>query len=145
MQLLARRISQLIPDWNRKELTEADVYAVCDRFDVRIVEVPLRREGFYFRLLGRDFIAVDSRLKGVQRVRVLFHELGHFLLHVPESGPTARFHGLAPGSRYEREADLVALCAVLPVDLVRSSPSAPHDVDPDVWANRLEILVTFGI
>ena len=145
MQLLARRISQLIPDWNRKELTEADVYVVCERFGVRIVEMPLTREGFYFRLLGRDFIAVDSRLKGVERVRVLFHELAHFLLHVPESGPTARFHGLAPESRYEREADLVALCAVLPLSMMRASNAAPDAVDPDVWANRLEILVTFGI
>ena len=145
MQLLARRISQLIPDWNKRELGEADVCGLCERFGLRIVEIPLRREGFYFRLLGLDVIAVNSRLKGVERVRVLFHELAHFLLHVPESGPTARFHGLAPESRFEREADLVALCAVLPLEVVRANSAAPDGVDADVWAKRLEMLVKYGL
>jgi Zn-dependent peptidase ImmA (M78 family) len=78
-------------------------------------------------------------------VRVLFHELGHFLLHVPGSGPTARFYGLLPESRLEKEADVVALCAVLPLHAVRANSSAPEGIDPNLWGTRLEILMTYGL
>ena len=47
-------------------------------------------------------------------VVVFFHELGHFLFHTPESGETANFHGVGRRTRKEFEADIFALCALIP-------------------------------
>ena len=68
--------------------------------------MPLSTGGFYYRVMGRDFIAVDSRLPSAKKLFVLFHELGHFLFHTPESGATANFHSVGRRTRVECEADL---------------------------------------
>jgi Zn-dependent peptidase ImmA (M78 family) len=86
--------------------------------------MPLRTGGFYYRVMGRDFIAVDSRVAGVEKLLVLFHELGHFLLHTPESGATANFHGVGRKTRQEREADAFALCALIPKKRLTSRTAA---------------------
>src|SRR6266478_7308597 len=87
------KIKKLRIRWNERPLAESDFHRLCKRYKIRVVEMPLRTNGFYYRAMGRDFIAVDSRLAGPQKLAVLFHELGHFLFHTPESGATANFHG----------------------------------------------------
>ncbi|MBK6724807.1 MAG: ImmA/IrrE family metallo-endopeptidase [Acidobacteria bacterium] len=49
--------------------------------------------------LGSDFIAIDSRLTGNERLMVLFHELAHFLFHTPETGESANFHRIGRKTR----------------------------------------------
>ena len=114
MRLLTDKISKLNIGWNERPLTEADFYRLCKRSDVRVIEAPLHTRGFYFRLMGRDVIAVDCKLSGAAKLAVLFHELGHFLFHIPESGPAANFHNIGRRTRQEIEADIFALCAVIP-------------------------------
>ncbi len=114
MQFLAKRIKSLGIDWNRRPLTESDFYRICRRFRIQVTEMPLRTDGFYYRVKGRDFIAVNSHLSEPMKLLVLFHELGHFLFHTPESGATANFHGVGGSARKEHEADVFALCALLP-------------------------------
>jgi hypothetical protein len=92
MRLLAEKINKLKTGWNERALTEADFYRLCRRFKVSVTEMPLSVGGFYYRVGGRDFIAVNSRLAGAEKLAVLFHELGHFLFHAPDSGATANFH-----------------------------------------------------
>ncbi len=114
MQFLTSKISKLRIGWNETALTEADFYRLCKRFKIRVTEMPLNVGGFYYRAMGRDFIAVDSRLSPPHKLAVLFHELGHFLFHTPESGATANFHRVGRVTRQEREADVFALCALIP-------------------------------
>jgi Zn-dependent peptidase ImmA (M78 family) len=78
----------------------------------------------------------------------MFHELGHFLLHVPETGATANFHRVGERTRKEKEADLFALCALIPKCLVeRLLPDELIDetsLTPDQVAERLEIFSKYG-
>ena len=77
MRFLTDKITRLGIDWNERPLDEADFYKLCKRFKIVVQEMPLTTDGFYYRVMGRDYIAVDSRLNPPQKLLVLFHELGH--------------------------------------------------------------------
>lgn len=114
MQFFLEKTAELKIGWNERPLGERDIHGLCRRFKIEITEMPLKPNGFYYRMLGRDFIAVDSKLSPQKKLLVLFHEFAHFLLHVPDSGVTANFHGVGRRTRKECEADIFALCALIP-------------------------------
>ncbi|MBV9241654.1 MAG: ImmA/IrrE family metallo-endopeptidase, partial [Acidobacteria bacterium] len=118
MRFLLAKIESLGIPWNRRELTTQDLFRLCRRFRITVQEMPLTVGGFYYRAMGKDCIAVDSRLPEVEKLAVLFHELGHYLFHAPETGATASFHHLAGLTREECEADVFAICALLPRPLI---------------------------
>lgn len=148
MQLIVEKISQLGIGWNERPLNEDDFYNICKRFKIGVTEMPLTVGGFYYRVMGKDFIAVDCKLSGPRKLLVLFHELGHFLLHTPDTGATANFHGIGRRGRKEIEADAFALCSVIPKSLIesRSLEELIHDgIDPDALCERVEIYRRHGI
>ncbi len=149
MQFLTEKIAKLKFGWNERELTEYDFFRLCRRFRIKVVEMPLSTGGFYYRVMGRDFIAVDSRLSQTKKLLVLFHELGHFLFHTPESGATANFHGVGRRTRQECEADAFALCALLPSKVIEAKTAQDLiDVEgftPEIVAERLAVLERYGI
>ena len=148
MQFVIDKISQLRTGWNERALDEADFYRLCKRFRIRVTEMPLAAGGFYYRVMGRDFIAVDSRLSGPEKLVVLFHELGHFLLHTPDSGATANFHGVGRRTRKEREADVFAICAVIPQTLIRTYTIVElidQGFPAELVAERFAIFDRYGI
>lgn len=114
MHFISDKISKLDIGWNERPLSEVDFHRLCRRFKIGVQEMPLTVGGFYYRLMGRDYIAVDSKLPQQQKLAVLFHELGHFLFHTPESGATANFHGVGRRTRQEIEADVFSLCSIIP-------------------------------
>lgn len=144
MQFLSDKAARLNIGWNKRPLGEADFYRICKRFNITVEEMPLRVSGFYYRLLGRDFIAIDSRLTGNERLMVMFHELAHFLFHTPETGETANFHRIGRKTRQEVEADAFALCAVLPLSSLGSLEHADH-FSPETLRERHEIFQRHGI
>ncbi|CAN5558702.1 hypothetical protein BH10ACI3_BH10ACI3_10140 [soil metagenome] len=148
MRFFTDKISKLRIGWNERPLTEAEFYRVCKRFKIRVVEMPLRTGGFYYRVMGRDFIAVDCRLSGPRKLAVLFHELGHFLFHAPESGATANFYGVGRRTRKECEADVFALCALIPRPMIESRSLRELIEDDglpeDLVKERLSILERYG-
>lgn len=146
MHFLVDKITALKIGWNERPLGEADFYRVCKRLRVNVTEMPLRTGGFYYRLMGRDYIAIDSRLSGTKKLLVQFHELAHFLLHTPESGATANFHGIGRQTRQEREADLFALCSLIPRTMLETRTAdelaalADDECIPgEILAERIEI------
>lgn len=148
MQLIVKKISRLGIGWNERPLTECDFYNICKRFKISVAEMPLTVSGFYYRVTGKDFIAVDSRLSGPRKLLVLFHELGHFLLHTPDTGATANFHGIGRRSRKEIEADAFALCAIIPKSLLETrsiDEIVDEGIDPDALRERVEIYGRCGI
>ena len=148
MRFLTDKLDALKIGWNERPLTEADLYRLCRRSRIRVQEMPLRTDGFYYRVRGRDFIAVNSKLPEVKKLAVLFHELGHFLFHTPDSGATANFHGVGRRTRKECEADIFALCALLPRPLIqeRSSEELVDEGFPqEMIENRLAIFRRFGV
>lgn len=118
MHFLLTKLQSLKIGWNEVPLSELDFHRLCRRFKIRVVEMPLTVDGFYYRAKGIDSIAISSTLKGAKRLAVMFHELGHFLFHAPDHGATANFHGVGRPTRKECEADVFALCALIPRDLL---------------------------
>jgi Zn-dependent peptidase ImmA (M78 family) len=149
MRFLNQKLSKLNFGWNEKPLTERDFYGLCRRFRIQVTEMPLRTDGFYYRVLGRDYIAVNSRLSQPVKLLVLFHELGHFLFHTPESGATANFHGVGGSARKEREADAFALCSLLPLRMIATR--SLHELTDETGlpekaiADRFQIWHKYGL
>ena len=148
MQFFVEKISKLNLGWNDRPLDEFDLDQLCRRFAVTVLEMPLATDGFYYRVLGQDCIAVNSRLGRVQKLAVLFHELGHFLFHAPESGPAASFHGVGRRTRKECQADVFALCALIP-KLWITSRSVDELIDEGVTAEmiaaRCKVYERYGV
>ena len=143
MLFFLTKISHLRCKWNKKPLTEDDFYRLCSRRKITVVEMPLRTNGFYYCVKGRHFIAVDSRLARHKKLLVMFHEFAHYVMHAPDTGVTANFHGVGKKTRKEAEADIFALCALMPrgwIDDGRLAEIAEEEgIPPDLIAARLRI------
>jgi Zn-dependent peptidase ImmA (M78 family) len=111
MLLLADTISRLRVPWNKRPLIEADFHRLCRKHKVAVTEMPLTVSGFYYCVMGRHFIAINSRLSPQKKLFVMFHEFAHYLLHAPSGEATANYHGIGKRTRSEMEADSFALCA----------------------------------
>ncbi len=149
MKMLLSRIEKLICGWNERPLDEDDFYRLCSEHDVTVVESPLQTSGFYFSMRRKHFIAVNSELRGPQRLFVMFHEFAHFYLHAPNSGAGARFHGVGRKTRQEAEADLFAVCAIMPRSMIEMNTagvlSEEFGLPGELIAERVSILRTYGI
>ncbi|MFZ1700806.1 MAG: ImmA/IrrE family metallo-endopeptidase [Pyrinomonadaceae bacterium] len=148
MQFFRKKLTHLNIGWNERPLTESDFHRICKSFKITVTEMPLRVSGFYYRVMGRDFIAIDSRLTGSEKLFVMFHELGHFLFHTPETGATANFHGIGHKTRYESEADAFALAAIIPFAMLRSNLTEQlidEGFSAKMIAERLVVYERFGI
>lgn len=148
MNFLVETVARLRINWNKRALTEDDFHRLCKRFRITVQEMPLSVSGFYYCMKRRHFIAIDSKLPPDKKLFVMFHEFAHFLLHVPDSGITANFHGVGKQTRKEIEADAFALCALIPRTWIdgRDEQELLEDdaLDRDMLTKRLKILQTFG-
>ncbi|MBK9155386.1 MAG: ImmA/IrrE family metallo-endopeptidase [Chloracidobacterium sp.] len=149
MNLLVKRIEKLHSRWNVSALTAEDLYKLCSDHDIEVLEVPLRIDGFYYSVMGRHFIAVNSSLEPRRKLFVLFHEFAHFMFHAPTGSPSARFHGIGRRCRKEREADMFALCALIPKPMLESRSAADlidgEGFPESMVLDRSELFKTHGI
>jgi len=148
MNFLVEKISQLKINWNKRALTEDDFYRLCRRFKITVQEMPLSVSGFYYCMKRRHFIAIDSKLPQQKKLLVMFHEFAHFLMHVPDMGVTASFHGIGKKTRKEIEADAFALCALVPRTWIetRAEQEIIEDgVEAEILRERIEVYKTAGI
>ena len=142
------KISRMRTDWNRRPLSQDDFYRLCKRHRIAVKEMPLRVGGFYYCVTGRHYIAIDSRLRHYEKLLVMFHEFGHYLMHVPNSGVTANFHGVGKKTRIEIEADAFALCEIIPKTWVESrTPPEMADeegIPEEIIVERFAIYELYG-
>ncbi len=148
MQLLSQKLTAAFPEWNATPVDLAAAESLCETLGIIVEEMPLEVDGMYFQALGRSVIAVNSRLPAMMRLKILLHEIGHLLLHAPASGVGAAFHDVGMRTRQEFEADLFAVCAILPrtVLLDATRDSLLEDGFPaDLIDERENIARTYGI
>lgn len=115
------KIANLNCHWNERSLNVEDFHRICGRHKIKVVEMPLQVSGFYYCVMGKHYIAINSRLDGERKLFVMFHEFAHYLMHAPDKGVTANFHGIGKKSREESEADAFAICAMIPRTFIESS------------------------
>jgi Zn-dependent peptidase ImmA (M78 family) len=149
MRFSLDKFAKLKIGWNERPLTEADFYKLCHRFKITVQELPLRVGGFYYCMMGRHFIAIDSKLAPRKRLFVMFHELAHYLMHAPNHNETASYHCVGRPTRKEREADMFALVALIPKHLLETaSPDElirDEGVTADELAARYALFETHGV
>ena len=131
------KFSKLKIGWNERPLNEADFHRLCRRFKITVDEYPMRVSGFYYCLLGGHYIAIDSKLPPRQKLFVMFHEFAHFLMHAPDQNATASYHGVGRQTRKEREADAVALVALIPKTWLETRTPDEMIADDGVTAAEL--------
>lgn len=149
MKFLVEKISQLKINWNKRALSEDDFHRLCKRFKITVQEMPLSVSGFYYCLKRRHFIAVDSKLPPQKKLFVMFHEFAHFLMHVPDTGITANFHGVGKRTKKETEADVFALCSIIPKTWIetRTEQELLEDegITREMFSQRLRILQLYKL
>ncbi|MEO8650304.1 MAG: ImmA/IrrE family metallo-endopeptidase [Acidobacteriota bacterium] len=149
MHFFLDKIERLKCQWNRRPLTETDFHRLCKRLKVTVVEMPLQTNGFYFCMRSRHFIAIDRRLDRYRKLLVMFHELAHCLMHAPDAGVTANFHGIGKKTRKEKEADAFALCAIIPLAWIQNGTiterAADEGIPTDIVADRLGVFEKLGL
>ncbi|HEX8708837.1 MAG TPA: ImmA/IrrE family metallo-endopeptidase [Pyrinomonadaceae bacterium] len=129
MICIAKRFKKLRRGWNSRTLTEKDFWALCKKHGVEVYENSgkhMKWKGVYTVLDGIPTIIIDPRLKGLERLWTLFHELGHHLLHSPETC----FFSDSTVHKAQSEANAFAAIALIPEKYVRQVPLWDvYDVD----------------
>jgi len=115
MQSFVHKIKALKCGWNERPLDEAAFHKLTRKLKIKVQLMPLSVEGFYNCTKGKHYISINSRLSAARAEFVRFHELGHFLMHMPSTDPTSSYCGSETYSRDENEADAFAYCALLPL------------------------------
>ncbi len=138
----------LIKDWNKRALTEKDFFNLCKKLGVLVFEedpdcVP--GEGVYVVVEGIPVIFINNTLKGLKKLWVMFHELGHHLLHTPETC----FFSESTVHKAQSEANLFAAIALLPEPMIRQIPLwEVYEVDEhsaNLLQTRLEIFEIYKV
>lgn len=148
MKFFLEKIKNLRIGWNERPMTEADLHRLCRRFKITITELPLRVSGFYYCVMGRHFIAVDSNLPEKQKLLVLFHELAHYMMHAPNTNETASYHGVGRKTRKEQEADMFALVALIPGSTLETrsvDELIEEGFEPEMLRQRIEVYERYRI
>jgi hypothetical protein len=104
---------RLIKGWDERAFTEKDFYRLCNRFGILVFEEnpeDMDQAGMYTVVEGIPVIFIDKTLRGLKRLWVMFHELGHHLLHTPETC----FFSDSTVNKAQSEANAFAACALIP-------------------------------
>lgn len=145
MKFAIEKFESLRVGWNRRPMTEKELHRLARRTRLRVKEMPLRVHGFYMQMQGVSFICVNSRLNARLRLKVAFHELAHHLLH----NGKPHFYQIDPGMKEECEAEVFALCAIIPQKLLKKYTLAElHEHEGFTWEmlrQRREIFEKHGI
>ena len=135
--------------WNKRILTEADFYRICQRERIKVIEMLLLVPGFYMTCKGRAFICIDSRLRSVRWLHVAFHELAHHFLHAPANAASASFFQINEAPKVLFEAEAFAVVALIPETLLRSMLTGEieemHGYPREMLEFRLKVLELYGV
>lgn len=121
MICIAKKFSRLRKGWNKRPLTEKDFWAICKKERILVIENDtdyMQWNGIYTVMLGIPTIILNAKLKGLERLWTMFHELGHHLLHSPETC----FFSDSTIHKAQSEANAFAAIALIPEKVVRQMP-----------------------
>jgi Zn-dependent peptidase ImmA (M78 family) len=104
-----------IPGWNERRMTLRDFRLTCEREKIVLLQLPLPYRGLCLTCHDVPTIWIDSTLRGVERLQVAFHELGHYFMHkgLPLMLMSEKETD-AVRDWYEVQADAVSIIALSP-------------------------------
>ena len=143
MNNLLRRIKSAFPFVGTRAATEDDLFEFCADHNIELIFTPEARAGIYVVFGGKHHIFLNSQLFGRRLLHVAFHEIGHYLLHVPKRTiARAEFFHKHENARTHREAEMVAAMLLLPIsvmeDLLLAGQSEEFDEVAELIGTRIE-------
>lgn len=132
--------------FNKRELTETDFYAICEREKITVLETDASAS-FYMSVSGKSFIVLKKNLRGLKRTFTMFHELAHHFLHGGRGVNQAFYFGLLD-TKQEFEADAIALLALVPLSCLNSFDfleTHPNRYAKKLYRERQRLYFLYGI
>lgn len=115
MNTLHARLMKAFPFVGSRAATEDDLFEFAARRNIELVFSPEVSAGIYVMFGGEHFVFLNSRLAGLRLLHVAFHEIGHYLLHVPtRERYAAEFFAAHAKAKHHCEAEAVAALLLLP-------------------------------
>jgi Zn-dependent peptidase ImmA (M78 family) len=100
--------------YNERVFTDDDFDLICEQCGIYVTEQKIKWHGYFTVCEGTPAIVINKRLRGVDRLVVAFHEVGHYLLHAPGTA----FFCNGSVSKSEYEAQRFAAWALIPRPLM---------------------------
>lgn len=149
MKLILDKLKRKLPQLNIKIHGEADFYRLCRKEAMKVYEIPLRGGilGYYSNYRGKAHIILNSKINGLKRLEVAFHELGHHYLHAPVP-KSVFFDSQSLSNKQEIEAQSFALLALVPVTLleqIEQNPILLEDYPADLIEQRIKLFQNYGV
>jgi Zn-dependent peptidase ImmA (M78 family) len=127
-----------------RALSENDFHRICENEGIEIIW-SREKFSFYFTLMGHHFIVLPKRRRGLRLLFAMFHELGHYFMHVGND-PEAAWLDMGHHTRDEAEADAIALIALMPVkDLWKNAFFDDSRYGGHLYNERLRLYFLYGI
>lgn len=131
--------------WNERVLTEEDFDLCCQDEGVLVYNVKMPLDGLYGVIEDVPVILLNEQLRGVKRLEVAWHELGHHFFDSPAfcafSKDTAR--------KAQHKAQIIAVCALIPKpmlkEMMRWHPAELSDYSENLLKFRLEVFRNYKI
>ncbi len=117
MKMIAALAARKIENWNTRVLGVPEARAFCAANSIYIVEDRRRKFGRLQFYKDYVFMLVNPKLQPGWRDWVFWHEIGHFLLHAPE---TSNFSAVMR-RKNDAEANFIAAVALIPCSLVETA------------------------
>lgn len=119
MEILLPRLASAFPFIGERPATEKDLFAFCEDRGIAVITTSGIERGVYVRRQGKDFIFLNSRLRGWELLHVFAHEIAHFILHVPMRTRNVELHFDETLSRRKhREAEMAAALLLVPANTI---------------------------
>lgn len=143
--MLKIKLYDLLPaEWNIRVFTDDDFNQICEVSRVSVFECEMQLEGAYCVYAGSPVIFINHALPWPRKLYVKFHELGHHWLHYPG----VQFF-LNTNNKVELEANIVAVCALIPASLLikvsTQELTDDYGYPPELIEFRIEVFKTWGI
>lgn len=117
MNLIAQRIKEIFPHWNKRSFTEIEAYEFCEKEKIILVETDLIDAPGEFRIhREKPFILIHKFIQEHMRAWILWHEIAHYVLHSPLS---AKFSA-STVRIIDLQANYVAVVALIPKKLLKT-------------------------
>ena len=139
MILTFHLLKKWLPELNSRRYTAEDFYSIVNRKECDVVEMHLKRKGYYVTNGKEDYIFLKNRLRELAWLQAAFHEMIHLLMHVP-----CKFLK----RRHEREAQVFALIAMFPEHELPQLVLEYDTFDPFTQfliRKRLKVLQRYGL
>lgn len=141
--ILTSIIRKRLPDWNARVFGMKDFEKICSAERIIFVEgIGRKHKGEFIPFENRNMIILRAGLEEGERRWVAFHELGHYFLH-----EAAHTFSRSAQRRMDREANIFAAVALLPINLLKSEDQMVLDgyYPQEFIKMRFEILKEYGI